>query len=145
MESSEAVLSTIEEMTGAFNRGDVDAVMRTYEPGAVVVAEPGAPIKGDDALRGMFAGFVAAQARFTFQGHEVIGTGALALHLTPWRMRGVAPDVSTLVASGLSVAVLRRQPDGRWLLVIDHPWGDAILGGAETVPGAAIDAGVRSR
>jgi len=30
MESNEAVLSTIEEMTGAFNRGDVDAVMRTY-------------------------------------------------------------------------------------------------------------------
>jgi hypothetical protein len=26
--------------------------------------------------------------------------------------------------------VLRRQADGRWLMVIDHPFGDAILPGA---------------
>jgi ketosteroid isomerase-like protein len=138
MEAKKAVLSTIEEMTGAFNRGDIDAVMRTYEPGAVVVAEPRAPVTGEEELRRMFAGFVAAQARFTFQGHEVIETDGLALHLTPWRMRAKGPDGSTIAARGLSVAVLRRQADGRWLLVIDHPWGDAILG-------RAADADVGSR
>jgi hypothetical protein len=28
---------------------------------------------------------------------------------------------------GLSVAVLRRQPDGSWVMVIDNPYGDAVL------------------
>jgi ketosteroid isomerase-like protein len=41
-------------------------------------------------------------------------------------MAGTAPDGSAVTASGLSVAVLRRQPEGRWLMVIDHPFGDSI-------------------
>jgi uncharacterized protein (TIGR02246 family) len=121
------ILSTIDDMTSAFHKGDLDGIMRTYESGAVVVGQPGAPVTGSPALRDMFAGFIAAKARFTFQGHEVTQADDIAVHVTPWRMAGVAPDGTALTASGLSVAVLRRQPDGRWLMVIDNPFGDAIL------------------
>lgn len=121
------ILSTIETMTEAFNRGDIEGVMRTYEPSAVVVGEPGKPVTGASALRAMFEGFVSAQAHFTFLGHEVIEAGDLALHLTPWRMTGVAPSGAAVEASGLSVAVLRRQASGAWLMVIDDPYGDALL------------------
>jgi uncharacterized protein (TIGR02246 family) len=121
------ILSTIDAMTAAFHQGDIDGIMRTYEPGAVVVGEPAKPISGTPALRAMFAGFIAAKAHFTFLGHEVFQADDLALHLTPWRMAGVAPDGTAMEARGLSVAVLRRQPDGRWLLVIDDPYGDVLL------------------
>jgi uncharacterized protein (TIGR02246 family) len=121
------ILSTIDAMTAAFHQGDIDGIMRTYEPGAVVVGEPGTPISGTPALRAMFAGFIAAKAHFTFLGHEVFQADDLALHLTPWRMAGVAPDGTAIASRGLSVAVLRRQPDGRWLLVIDDPYGDVLL------------------
>jgi ketosteroid isomerase-like protein len=114
-------------MTNAFQKGDIDGILRTYEPGAVVVGEPGAPVSGTPALRAMFAGFIAAKPHFTFLGHEVIQAEDVALHLTPWRMAGVAPDGTAVAASGLSVAVLRRQPDGHWLMVIDDPYGDALL------------------
>jgi len=127
MEIKTRVLSTIEAMTSAFHQGDIDAIMRAYEPGAVVVGEPGTPVQGDGSLRAMFAGFVAAKAHFTFEGHEVIAAGDIALHLTPWKMTGVAPDGSPIAGAGLSVAVLRRQADGGWLMVIDDPYGDAIL------------------
>jgi len=127
MDQKARILSTIDEMTRAFHGGDVDGILRTYEPGAVVVGEPGAPVSGTPALRAMFGGFIAAKAHFTFLGHEVIQADEIALHLTPWRMTGVAPDGSPLSAGGLSVAVLRRQPDGRWLMVIDDPYGDALL------------------
>jgi uncharacterized protein (TIGR02246 family) len=124
------ILSTIDAMTAAFHQGDLDGILRTYEPGAVVVGQPGTPVSGTPALRAMFAGFIAAKARFTFLGHEVIRAEDVALHLTPWRMAGVAPDGKAVEASGLSVAVLRRQRDGRWLMVIDDPYGDALLGQA---------------
>src|SRR5262245_35268256 len=127
MDTKTRVLSTIEAMTSAFHQGDIDGIMRAYEPGAVVVGEPGAPVQGDGPLRAMFAGFVAAKAHFTFDGHEVIAAGDIALHLTPWKMTGVAPDGSPISAAGLSIAVLRRQSDGRWLMVIDDPYGDAIV------------------
>ena len=127
MDPKAKILSTIDDMTKAFHQGDIDGIMRTYEPGAVVVGEPGLHVSGTPALRAMFAGFIAAKARFTFQGNEVIQAGDIALHLTPWQMAGVGPDGTPIAASGLSVAVLRRQPDDRWLMVIDDPFGDALL------------------
>lgn len=127
MDQNAKILSTIDAMTDAFHRGDIDGIMRTYEPGAVVVGDPGVPVSGTPALRAMFAGFIAAKAHFTFLGHEVIQADDIALHLTPWRMAGIAPDGTAVTASGLSVAVLRRQPDGCWLMIIDDPYGDALL------------------
>ena len=127
MDQQAQILSTIDAMTDAFHRGDIDGIMRTYEPGAVVVGELGTPVSGTPALRAMFAGFIAAKAHFTFLGHEVIQADDIALHLTPWRMAGVAPDGTAVAASGLSVAMLRRQPDGGWLMIIDDPYGDVLL------------------
>jgi ketosteroid isomerase-like protein len=132
MDEKALILSTIETMTRAFNQGDIDGVMRTYEAGAVVVGQPGAPVSGEQPLRSMFAEFVAAKAQFSFFGHEVVQAGELAIHLTPWRMSGVAPNGSPIHANGLSVAVLRRQSDGRWLMVIDHPFGDSLQRSAGT-------------
>jgi ketosteroid isomerase-like protein len=127
MDTKTRVLSTIEEMVGAFHRGDVDGILRTYERAAVVVGEPGSAVQGEGALREMFGGFIAARAHFSFDGHEVLIADDIALHLTPWRMTGVAPDGSGISGAGFSVAVLRRQADGRWLLVIDNPHGDHML------------------
>lgn len=127
MDQNAKILSTIDTMTNAFHQGDIDGIMKTYEPGAVVVGEPGVPVSGTPALRAMFASFIAAKAHFTFLGHEVIQADDIALHLTPWRMAGVAPDGTAVAARGLSVAVLRRQPDGGWLMIIDDPYGDALL------------------
>lgn len=121
------IQSTIDTMTTAFGNGDIDRIMTTYEPGAVVVGEPGVPVTGASALRAMFAGFVAVNPKFTFLDHEIIEAGDLALHLNTWRMTGTAPDGTAVEQGGLSVVVLRRQADGRWLLVIDDPYGDRLL------------------
>lgn len=50
--------------------------------------------------------------------------GNVALHLAPWTMTGTLPDGTPVSQTGLSVAVMRRQPDGAWRMVIDHPYGD---------------------
>jgi ketosteroid isomerase-like protein len=132
MQPREQILSTIHQMVDAFHRGDIAGILKTYEPGAVVMAEPGAPVTGKAGLEAMFAAFIAARARFTFQRHEVIQAGDLAVHFAPWRMTGTGPDGSPITDGGLSVAVLRRQPDGQWLMVIDDPHGDSSLEPATT-------------
>jgi uncharacterized protein (TIGR02246 family) len=121
------VHALIERMTSALARRDIDGVMATYEPGAIVAFEPGAPKSGDATLREEFARLLATDPRFAFSGHEIIVSGDLALHLMPWTMNGTAPDGSTIEQEGLSVAVLRRQHDGRWLMVIDNPHGQRLL------------------
>lgn len=120
-------ISTVLTMTEAFQKRDVPAVLRTYEHGAVVVAESGQPLQGETALREMFAGFMALAPRFSYGGHDVIEAGDIALHIAPWQMEGVTPDGQPVQAQGLSLAVLRRQVDGRWLMVIDQPYGDRLL------------------
>lgn len=127
MTTDEQVVSTILTMTDAFQRGDLPGVLRTYEPGAVVVGEPGKPLTGESQLRTMFAGFMAMKPTFTYGGHDVVIAGDVALHLSPWHMTGTGPDGSTIEQAGLSVAVLRRQTDGRWLMAIDQPYGDVLL------------------
>lgn len=120
-------ISTVLAMTEAFQKGDIPSVLRAYEPGAVVVGEPGKPLQGEAALRAMFRGFIAMQPQFTYSGHDVVQAGDLALHISPWQMTGVNQENRPVRVGGLSVAVLRRQPDGRWLMVIDQPYGDLLL------------------
>lgn len=127
MKQTAEIQATIDTMTSAFGRGDIDGIMRTYEPGAVVVGEPGVAVSGSPALRAMFAGYIAVNPKFTFLDHEIIETEDVALHLNTWRMSGVAPDGSLIEQGGLSVVVLRRQANGAWLMVIDDPFGDWIL------------------
>jgi ketosteroid isomerase-like protein len=117
----------IDAMTGAFARGDIDGVMAAYEPGAVVLAEPGRPLSGTPALRRMFEDFVALDPKFTFSGEQIFTAGDIALHLNTWRLDGRAPDGSPLSLGGLSAVVLRRQPAGHWRMVIDNPFADALM------------------
>jgi ketosteroid isomerase-like protein len=117
-----AILKTIETMTGNFAAGNIDGVMATYESGAVVVGQPSQPVSGHEALRAMFQQFVEQGVAFTYGAHEVVVAGDVALHLMKWTAPNPQGDMSAL-----SVAVLRRQPDGTWKMVIDHPFGDAVM------------------
>lgn len=121
------VLNTIRAMGTLYNSGDIDAVMKTYEESPVVVFEPGKPIIGAAAVRAKFKESLAINPQFTFGKHEVLIAGDLALHLTPWTMTGKVPNGPEVKQSGLSVAVLRRQPNGTWLIVIDNPNGETLL------------------
>jgi ketosteroid isomerase-like protein len=116
------ILATIERMTAAFARGDIDTIMSTYEPGASVVATPGTPVWGDQALRAMFRNFIDAGVAFKYGKHEVVVAGDVGLHLMQWSAPGPNGEMSAL-----SVAVLRRQPDNSWKMVIDHPFGDGVM------------------
>lgn len=122
-----AVNETVLDMTTAFQAGDLDTVLNSYEPGAVVMFEPGEPVSDPKILAETFAAWSAMGPEFTYAGHDVIVSGDTALHIAPWSMTGTGPDGSTIEQSGLSVAVLKRQADGGWRMVIDNPHGQALL------------------
>jgi ketosteroid isomerase-like protein len=52
-------------------------------------------------------------------------TGDIALVSAAWELAMTGPDGKPAKMNGQSVEVLRRQPDGRWLFVIDFPFGVA--------------------
>jgi ketosteroid isomerase-like protein len=121
------VLSVISKMTDAFHAGDIEKVMANYESNSTIMFEPGKPVSDPKLLREMFKGFFAVSPTFKYSGHEVFIENDIAMHITPWTMTGKAPDGSIIKQSGLSVAVLRRQSDGNWLMVIDNPHGQNLM------------------
>ena len=129
MSTDEAkVLATIERMTSAFHKGDIEGVMASYEDNATVVFVPQAPVSDASARRERFQNSFRINPKFAYSGHEVYVVDDIAIHFAPWTMQGKSPDGVTIKRSGLSVAVLRRQKDGRWLMVIDNPHGQNLLG-----------------
>ncbi|MFC9663982.1 YybH family protein [Nocardia sp. NPDC127606] len=80
-------------MTAALERGDIDTDMSFCIDDAVVAFEPGAPVRGEEQLRAGFAAFAAVKPDFRYDnGHEVMLTGDIAVHIAPWTMSGTAPD-----------------------------------------------------
>jgi uncharacterized protein (TIGR02246 family) len=119
--------ATIETNNAAVAAGDIEGALATFEPHAVLIGQPGMPAMGTPALRGAFEQFMVIAPKITITGHEVIQAGDIALHQSTWKMSGKAPDGNAFEQSGFSAVVLRKQPDGRWLMVIDNPFGDNLL------------------
>ena len=128
MTQEQHIISAVETMTAAFHNRDIEAVMASYEPDATIVFEPGEPIVDRGVQRRKFEEAFALSPSFSYSGHKVFVTGDTAIHLAPWKMAVTAPDGTEIGDSGLSVAVLRKQADGRWLIVIDDPHGQHLLG-----------------
>ena len=123
----QAVMAVIEHMTASFSAGNIPEVIDSYTPEAVVVMHPGQPVTGAAPLTAAFTEFAAIAPRFTYAGHEVVIAGDTAVHIAPWQMQGTDPAGNPVEGRGLSIAVLKRQADGGWKMVIDNPYGDLLL------------------
>ncbi|MEB2778677.1 DUF4440 domain-containing protein [Algoriphagus sp. D3-2-R+10] len=126
-EEQKKVYSTIEKMVTSFQSKDIDGVLSTYESNAIVMFEPQIPVQGKDNLRLAFTEFVGFNPQYSFSGHEVYISGDIATHIAPWKMVGQLPDGTKIEQSGLSIAVLRKQADGNWLMIQDNPHGQFLL------------------
>jgi uncharacterized protein (TIGR02246 family) len=118
----------LQALFAAFNKGDIDALVALYEPGASMVAQPGQVATGTEGVREVMAGFLAMKPTLTSEKNETITAGDLALSVTKWTLKGTDPNGQPIGLEGTATDVLRKQVDGSWLFVIDNPWGDGIVG-----------------
>lgn len=104
---------------------DVDGALALYEPHAAFTPQPGEVVTGRDAIRQALEGFTALTPRLEGKIERVVESGDVALVLNRWTLEGTSPDGQAVEMAGLSADVVRRQRDGRWLVLIDDPWGGA--------------------
>ena len=121
-------LETLKQLFEAINRHDIEAAIALYEPDAIMIAEPGKPVRGKAAVKAALAGFIALKPVLAEQGHELIECGDAAMYYSKWSLTGTGPDGKPVQMGATSSDLLRRQADGAWLIAIDNPWGAAILG-----------------
>ena len=106
-----------------FSAGDLDGLVALYEPDAVLVAQPGQVARGTEAIREALGGFLAHKGTFHLEPGGVFRAGDLALLVSSWTLKGTGPDGMPLDLAATTADVVRRQPDGTWLVAIDNPWG----------------------
>ncbi|NKR45075.1 DUF4440 domain-containing protein [Rhodococcus hoagii] len=104
-----------EDLTRLFversNAGDADGVAALYEEDAVMAYPPGSVTVGRAAIRDLWAQVLAHAPRFEPEPPlPTLVSGDLALTSTPPRD-----------GAGARAQVVRRQPDGSWLRVLDQP------------------------
>ena len=120
----EGTAATPEQLGPLFTRylaaGDLAGLVSLYEPAATLQPEPGRVVSGTDAIREGLRAYVEAGARVSLEQRAIHVMGDLAL-LSNWATaEGLLPDGAVLTTTTTEVA--RRQPDGRWLYVIDDPF-----------------------
>ena len=120
-------IDTVNQLSDAINRGDLEAALALYEPNGVLVAEPGQLARGSTELRAALGRFIGLKPELRSETQSVIEVDDMALYTGRWTLRGTDPSGQTTTMGGVSSDVLRRQRDGRWLIAVDNPWGAKIL------------------
>lgn len=93
------------------NAGDAEGLAELYEPDAVLAYPPGSQTVGREAIREVCEQMIAHAPSFELEeALPTVRNGDLAITST-------RPADNT----GGRVQVVRRQPDGNWLRVIDRP------------------------
>lgn len=117
----EEVLNSIVE---GINAGDLDSLMKLYEPDACFASRPGELAKSPDAIRESLRGFTDLNGTLDLKVKRVLKASDLALVTSEWSFSGTGPDGKRIDITGKKSAdVLRQQSDGSWRFVIDNPWG----------------------
>ena len=109
------------EVERLVNAGDADALTALYEPGARMVDSHGAVRQGADEIRSNWAEIVASGFTIALETTYVIESDDLALLRNDYTLLLDGAEVG----SSATAEVVRRQPDGTWLYVLDHPFGSS--------------------
>ena len=104
----------------AFNAGDVDGLVALYESDARMVGPDGAEAVGVDAIRQVWTDLVAMGGRMTLTTKYAVEMGDIALLRNNWEFKAEGIEMSSQTAE-----VARRQSDGTWKYIIDHPFGSS--------------------
>lgn len=118
--------SAHDDFKHAFLARDLDALVALYEDDATFVNADGSTVQGKAAIREALAGFLAAlgaDGTMSLETRYAVRHGDLALLSNAWHLRGSGADGQPVDLHGLTTEVVRRQADGRWLYIIDHPLG----------------------
>lgn len=116
------------EMNAAFgaavNSGDVENLVALYEPDALLAPEPGKRARGHAEIRGALAHLLALGGTMESRNNYCMEVGDLALLQGEWTLTGEGPDGAPFEVTSRTAEIVRRQPDGSWLYIVDHAFAD---------------------
>jgi len=108
----------------AYNAGDLEAMLRLYDPKAVFVIKPNRVTNGPAELRAALQYLIDLHGRLTAAPHTFVRADDVTLVLGTFTLTGRRRDGTPIERASRFADVLRRQPDGRWLIAVDNGCAD---------------------
>jgi len=106
-----------------FNSGTIDLLLTLYTDDAVLIPVAGQEARGKEAIREALNGFLSLKGSFQIEPPTVVEANDTALVMAKWTLNGTSPTGEPVEIVGQTSDVIRRQPEGSWLFVIDNPFG----------------------
>ena len=102
--------------------GDATGLIELYEPDGVFEPQAGVVLRGTAEILPALTELASMRPRIDYTGEpDVVIVDDIAIVSNSWTMTAELPDGTTHREGGVSADVLRRQPDGTWLVLIDQP------------------------
>lgn len=117
-----AIRAADSAFASAMGAGDVAGIARFYLPDAHVLPPDAPAVEGREAIQQFFAGLLGAyQVTIAVNSDEIEGRGDLAYARGHYTLEGSPKTAGApaLREEGKFLEVLRRQPDGTWLMAAD--------------------------
>jgi uncharacterized protein (TIGR02246 family) len=102
---------------------DLEGLVALYEPDARLLQHDGSVANGRAEIRRVLSSLIRTPTTIDMGLATVVESGDLALVYNDWHWKSVAADGAATESSGKAIEILRRQPDGGWLFVLDDPFG----------------------
>jgi ketosteroid isomerase-like protein len=118
-------MASIAELVQA---GQAAAAADHYADNAILMVTRDCHAIGRAAIR---EGFGTISLRFpciVVNQAQVVRRGSIALHTAQWIARGAAQNSQSVQARGTTSAVLELGNNGRWLVLMENPWGGPCFG-----------------
>lgn len=107
----------------AFNSGAVENLLALYEPDAILINQNGESLKGLSAIKDelqellSFGGEMISENQYAFQN------GNIALLRAKFVLKSINERGKSFEVIGHTSEIVRQQPNGNWLYIVDHPFG----------------------
>ncbi|MET8506321.1 nuclear transport factor 2 family protein [Streptomyces sp. NPDC004787] len=118
---------TVLQFVELFNARDLNGMLGLIDDNVVTVFEPGAEaIPGKMAWKQGMRFFLEIGLPLQLDIRFVHQSGDTALVISDWMIEGDAPGGNAIRMQGTGADVLRRDSSGKWLYLIDNPFGTAL-------------------
>ena len=101
---------------------DLDGILSIHEPNAGVVEWTGKVARGTAAIRQVYIDFFATQPILKTHVGQIIEADGVAIILGDYTLELLGRNGNTINTQGKFGDMVRQQPDGTWLYLLDNPY-----------------------
>ena len=106
-------------LAAAFNTGNLETVLKIYDTGGIIVAQPGQPVSGKEKFTSAVKDIMAVKGTMEIRTVYCLQTGDVAVGRSEWSIR----EGDNVKVSAKGIELMKQQPDGTWKVVVDHAFG----------------------